>query len=161
MHVYKRKTGLTLWVLRTLCIVSIAFCIYFFRQGFENYGYLLVIILLFSCIYSITALRIDRETLTIRQFYCLGWVWRSWSFKSDAMEITPFEMELTYDYDMVTDTWWDLLLIFVPAPKGRLLRYKIRQTDITGQVREVKMKLEKGEYERILKFSTTETSACL
>lgn len=151
MPTYKRNIKTQLYSLRLFFIGTLLLCIYLFRHSLADYGYLLLMILLFISIVPVTGLFIDNSSFLVTQYYFFGLIKRTFYFQnSDNIELQPFDIELSDAGDIIgTESSWNPLFFLSSFSTTTLTRFIIKQKDKTGNVRKVKVKLTGQEYKRL------------
>lgn len=147
MGVYKRNITIKLLLFRIFFLIAVTASVFFFLNKGNDYGFVIVTLLIFASIVPVTKLKIEKDSFIVIQYYLFGLIPRKQVFmKGDDISIYEFdisfsESDLSY---IISGSFLDLLL--TPTTLGTLKRYAIEQKNFYGDTKGFKMKLSEKEY---------------
>ena len=147
MYIYKRNITLKLILFRLLFILGLLLCIYLFKNALNDYGFVLAFLMSICSVIPFTGLKIEEHSFTIKQYYCFGFISRTWTFiKGDHITLQPFDLEISDAGYLNTNTAWDFITSLYPIVKVEVKRFVIKSKDATEELSQIKMKLSDEEY---------------
>ena len=137
--------------MRGLFSAGLAGCIYLFEIQYSNYGYLLAVLLITIAVLTVTQFKVVNGDCTIIKYYFFGLIPVKTKFqKENIIRINSFDVELDQDHSAVdTDSGWDILTIFLPAPKVTLTKVLIVYEDFFGEEKRLRVRLSAKEIEML------------
>ena len=115
MIIYSRTIAIRLLVFRCAFIIAMLLVVWAFVQAYRNLGYFLVVVLLYTAVFTLTGLTITANAVHITRFYFFGWLPFRRSFGRKALKTARLYQEFETEYFGYTTTLWDLILMFVPT----------------------------------------------
>ena len=152
--VYQREITVKLILLRTFFFAAFGGCIYSFRTRYDEYGYVLAVVLLSGLFIHLTQFRVSGQGIEVIKYYCYGWIPVKWIFhKNEIISVLPYEVELSPDADGSPadgdDGAWGCLLFFIPAPKAEVKRLVITYRHSNGAEKKFRVTLTAEELDLI------------
>ena len=147
---YRRNTGNRLDLLRIFFILGTLAAIYFFNKG-SNVVYLVAVIVLAGLPITITEVFIENHECEIRKYYFFGFIPAKRTFYRDkVVKVVPYEVEYQDIYGSEsTESWLDIFLVFVSAPKLIMQRCKIEYIDKEDKLETIRVDLTNEELKLI------------
>ena len=156
MKKYERAISFRLIWRRIILLILFALAILLFQKNQTDYAIVLSGLILTLCIFHVTALKIEENTMEITRYYAFGTIPVKTSFdKLNHVSIAPVEISLDPDNNQILDydnsnAGW--LMALLPAPKMKYQTFKITQISDNGKTKRIKEKLTHEEYNLIKDF---------
>ena len=144
MKIYDRNISKKILLIRLSFIALLLLVFFLFTAGLKDYGYVVIMLLIFSSVFRISTIALYDDRIEVRFFYFFGLIPFKVDFKKEA-PVTIDSFEIALDDPATTDSGAEIFF----ARSASIKRYIIESIDYTGNVKQVKIDLSWEELQLI------------